>query len=112
MCERRMLEEHVSVSEVRAACRAEPDAVRRSHLQVIWLLLSGDAVPEVARATGFMERWILKLIDRWNTGGMVALGDRRRGNAGAKPLLDATGLVALAAALEGSPPDGGLWSDR
>ncbi|MCP5109439.1 MAG: helix-turn-helix domain-containing protein [bacterium] len=94
------------------AYRAERDAVRRSHLQVIWRLLDGDPATEVSRVTGFTERWIGKLIDRWNASGLDDLGDRRRANGGAKPLLDASGLAALAEALEGSPEDGGLWSGR
>jgi hypothetical protein len=44
--------------------------VRRSHLQVIWLLLGGTATSEVARVTGFSRRWIEKLIHRWNADGL------------------------------------------
>lgn len=112
MSERKVLKRHRAASEVAVAYRAERDAVRRSHLQVIWLLLSGDAVREVARVTGFTKRWIRTLVDRWNAAGMDGLGDRRRSNGGARPLLDAAGLAALAAALEGLPADGGLWSGR
>jgi transposase len=112
MSNRKVLRQHHDVSEVRAAYRAERDRVRRSHLQVIWLLLSGDPVSEVARVTGFTTRWIMKLIDRWNTAGMAGLGDRRRDNGGAAPLLDEAGLAALAMALEGLPADGGLWNGR
>ncbi|MDP6345764.1 MAG: winged helix-turn-helix domain-containing protein [Alphaproteobacteria bacterium] len=97
---------------MQAAYRAERESVRRSHLQVIWLLLSGDPASEVARVTGFTGRWIEKLIDRWNRAGMAGLGDRRRHNAGAAPLLDAAGLAALAAVLERPPADGGLWNGR
>ena len=109
---RKMLKWHVDAWEVREAYRGERNSVRRSHLQVIWLLLSGDPVAEVARVSGFTERWIAKLIDRWNADGLGGLGDRRRGNDGAKPLLDAAGMGALAAALEAAPADGGLWSGR
>ncbi len=94
MSERKMLERHLNVSEVQAAYRSEREAVRRSHLQVIWLLLPGDPVPEVARVTGFTARWIAELIDRCNADGMAGLGDDRRTNAGAKPLLDAAGVAA------------------
>jgi len=100
------------VAEVIAAYRRERDAVRRSHLQVIWLLLDGTEAPEVSRVTGFSGRWIEKLIHRWNGDGLAGLGDRRRNNRGKPPVLDAAGLAALAAVLEGAPPDGGLWSGR
>ncbi len=50
------------------------------------------------------------MIHRYNAGGAAALGDRRHSNAGARPLLNAAQRVELAAALEGVPPRGGLWS--
>ncbi len=104
--------ERCPVEEIVAAYRRERDAVRRSHLQVIWLLLEGMAAAEVSRVTGFGVRWIEKLIHRWNGAGLAGLGDRRRGNAGREPLLDAPRRAALTALLEGAPPDGGLWSGR
>jgi transposase len=110
MGERKSIVRHCEAGEVLAAYRSERDGIRRSHLQVIWLLLSGEAVPEVERLTGFCERWISLLIDRWNASGLDGLGDRRRKNAGAKLLLDDEGMAALAAALETEPEDGGLWS--
>ncbi len=106
------VEERCAVAEVAAAYRRERDAVRRSHLQVIWLLLDGLALAEVSRVTGFSVRWIEKLIHRWNADGFAGLGDRRRGNAGQKPVLDAAGRAALDAVLAGTPPDGGLWNGR
>ncbi len=44
--------------------------------------------------------------------GPQGLGDRRHGNPGAKEraLLDEEGQAELRAALEGSPPGGGMWS--
>lgn len=109
---RLVLEGHADAATVLDAYRGERDAVRRSHLQVIWLLLSGEATATVSRVTGFSERWVAKLAGRWNAEGLDGLGDRRRANAGAAPLLDAEGLAALAAALDGDPADGGLWNGR
>ena len=106
------VEERCPVSEIAGAYRREREAVRRSHLQVMWLLLDGMAMAEVSRVTGFGVRWIEKLIHRWNGGGLAGLGDRRRDNAGREPVLDAAARAALAALLEGAPPDGGLWSGR
>jgi len=103
---------HHAVCEVEAAYRSERDAVRRSHLQVIWLLLGGMTLPEVGRVTGFTVRWIEKLIHRWNAEGLAGLGDRRHGNPGKKPLLDEAGQADLATLLEGPALDGGLWNGR
>jgi transposase len=107
----KMLEPHWDAATVLEAYRGERDGVRRAHLQVIWLLLSGEAGSAVARVTGFSLRWIEKLAARWNAEGPAGLGDRRRGN-GAAPVLDEAGLLALTAALEAGPEDGGLWSGR
>src|SRR6266446_6392166 len=98
----KMLEPHWDAATALAAYRGEREAVRRSHLQVIWLLLSGEAASAVARVTGFSLRWVEKLVARWNAEGPVGLGDRRRRN-GAAPVLDAAGLAALAAALDEGP---------
>jgi transposase len=106
-----MLEPHWDAAAALEAYRGEREAVRRSHLQVIWLLLSGEAASVVARVTGFSVRWVEKLVARWNAEGPDGLGDRRRGN-GASPVLDAAGLAALAASLDEAPEDGGLWSGR
>ncbi len=59
-----ILRRHASAEEVRAAYRKERDRVRRSHFQVIWLLLAGDPASEVALVTGFTRRWISALIGR------------------------------------------------
>jgi len=95
-----------------SAYRSERDVVRQSHLQVIWLLLSGETIAAASRVSGTTPRWVQTLIGRWNAAGMAGLGDRRRNNAGAEPLLDAAGLAALAEALAGAPDDGGLWNGR
>ena len=103
MPERKMLKAHLGADGVYAAYRREREAVRRAHLQVIWLLLSGRTVAEVSAVTGFCGRWLLKLMDRWNERGLAGLGDRRRLNAGAEPLLDEAGLTW-------SPdPGGAIW---
>jgi transposase len=53
---------------------------------------------------------VAEIVRRYAEGGPGGPGDRRRGNAGAKPLLDRAQRAALAQALRGAPPEGGLWS--
>ncbi len=108
----KVVERQAEFSVLEQAYRCERDGRCRSHMQVIWLLLQGNGVSEVARVTGFSARWINKLIDRWNGQGLAGLGDRRHNNKGAQPLLDDAGLAALAAALGEDPADGGVWSGR
>jgi transposase len=88
------------------------DPVERSHWQMIWLLVSGRPLGEVAAVTGYTTRWIREVVRSYNTDGVSAVADRRHANAGAAPLLDAAGQAALAAALHEPPLDGGRWSGR
>lgn len=112
MGSRKMVLRQTEFSALDQAYRVERDGRRRSHMQVIWFLLQDNGVSEASRVTGFSERWINKLIDRWNAAGLAGLGDRRRNNKGAQPLLDDEGLAALDAALREDPADGGVWSGR
>ena len=112
MGSRKMVLRRTDFPSLDQAYRVERDGRRRSHMQVIWLLLQDNPVSEAARVTGFSDRWINILIDRWNAQGLAGLGDRRRDNKGAQPLLDDEGLAALEAALREDPADGGLWSGR
>jgi len=53
MSDGKILIEHLSAVEVYSTYRKEVDTVRRSHLQVIWRLLEGDAASEVSRVGKF-----------------------------------------------------------
>jgi transposase len=103
---------HLSAEELGARYRAARDPVERSRWQMIWLLVSGRSLGEVAAVTGYSTRWIREVVRHSNSDGAAALADQRHANAGAAPLLDAEGQAALAAALAEPPPDGGRWSGR
>src|SRR5918911_223137 len=103
---------HLSADELARRYRAARDPVERSRWQMIWLLVSGRPLGEVAAVTGYSTRWVREVVRRYNTEGATALKDRRHANAGAAPLLDAKGQAALEAALHEPPPDGGRWSGR
>src|SRR5689334_1380049 len=98
---------HLSPAELGQRYRAA-----RSHLQIIWLLSRGRSEREVARVTGYGRRWVGEVARRYDEGGPDGLGDRRRGNAGARPLLGAEDEAALRVALAEPPADGGLWTGR
>lgn len=101
---------HLGVEELGRRYRAARDRVERSHLQAVWLLRQGRGSGEVARVLGYGERWVAEIVRRYNEEGPQGLADRRHGNAGAKPLLGEAQRAALAEALQGPPPQGGLWS--
>jgi transposase len=101
---------HLSAAELGQRYRTARDRVERGHLRVVWLLAQGRGAAEVARIMGLSGRWVAEIVRRYDEGGPEGLGDRRRGNAGAEPLLDEAQRAALAEALGGVPPEGGLWS--
>jgi hypothetical protein len=103
---------HASADELAAQYRAARDPVERSQRQIIWLLACGRSRAEVAAVTGYSARWVSTVLARYNAAGPAGLGDRRHANAGGTPLLDEQARVALDAALETPPPDGGLWTGR
>jgi transposase len=103
---------HLSAEELGARYRAARDPVERTRCQMLWLLVSGRSLKEVAAVTGYSTRWVREVVRHYNEAGAGALADQRHANAGAAPLLDEEGRAALAAALETPPADGGRWSGR
>src|SRR5881392_3495410 len=101
---------HLSPAELGQRYRAARSPVERSHLPIVWLLSRGRSEREVARVTGHGRRWVGEVARRYDEGGPDGLGDRRRGNAGARPLLGAEDEAALRVALAEPPADGGLWT--
>ena len=77
---------HLSPAELGQRYRAARSPIERSHLQIVWLLSRGRSEREVAQVTGYGRRWVGEVARRYEEGGPDGLGDRRRGNAGARPL--------------------------
>src|SRR3954466_8345584 len=98
---------HPSPAELGQRYRAARSPIERSHLQVVWLLSRGRSEREVAQVTGYGRRWVGEVARRYEEAGPDGLGDRRRGNAGARPLLGAEGEAALRARLAEPPAGGG-----
>src|SRR5918911_1600111 len=99
-----------SPAELGQRYRAARSPIERSHLQVVWLLSRGRGEREVAQVTGYGRRWVGEVARRYDEGGPDGLGDRGRGNAGARPLLGAEDEAALRAAPAEPSADGGLWT--
>ena len=102
----------MTLDELEQRYRRCRDPVARSHWQILWLLVSGMPTAEVARVTRYSVPWVREIARRYRTDGPVGIGDRRHGNPGAAPLLDAAQQEALRQALGGPAPDGGLWTGR
>jgi hypothetical protein len=75
---------HLGIDELEARFRAAQDVVERTH---VWLLARGYTVADVSELVAMTPRWVNALARRYERDGIDALGDRRRHNHGARPLL-------------------------
>jgi hypothetical protein len=99
------IEPHLSIDELENRYRQSKDAIAsggakpiaRTHYQTIWLLASGKTTSE-------------ELVRSYNRFGPQMLGDRRKNNTGAEPLLNDVQLAQLWQVLQSKPGDGGLWN--
>jgi len=101
---------HLPVDELGSRYRHARNPVERSHWQMVWLVAGGQHCPAVARLTGYTEDWVRTIVHRYNTDGPAGLIDRRQHSAGHPPLLTPALRAALADALDGPAPDGGIWT--
>ena len=93
--------------------RKATDPVLRTHLLMVWRISLGDSIREVSEMVGYSRKWTREIAQRYESGGVEALGDRRHENPGAKEraLLDEESQAELKEALlQGPPPGGGMWS--
>src|SRR3954449_12079467 len=103
---------HLSPAELGRRYRAARSPVERSHLQIVWLLSRGRGEREVAQVTGYGRRWVGEVARRYDEGGPDGLGDRRRGDAGARALLGAEGGGAGGPGGGGARAPGRCWGRR
>lgn len=110
MAARLRLAAHVSHEEMFRRFHSAEDATTRSHWQVLWMVSQGFRTDDVSDALGYSPTWIRKLVGRYNEGGAPAMGDQRRHNRGAEPLLSAEDEAALKKVLEQDAVEGDLWT--
>jgi transposase len=103
---------HLTLDELEQRYRRSGDPVARSQWQMVWLLAGGASTAEVGRSTGYSANWIREIARRYREEGPAGVGDRRHGNPGGAPLLDAAQQEQLRDALGGPAPDGGIWTCR
>ena len=104
---------HLSAEEVACRYRACRSGLEKTHWQVLWLLTRPESPLSPAQAAdqvGLTAGWARSLLKRWNAEGPDGLADRRAAKNGGKPKLSAGQRAELFAALQGPPPDGGLWT--
>ncbi|HET7037532.1 MAG TPA: winged helix-turn-helix domain-containing protein [Thermomicrobiaceae bacterium] len=103
---------HLALDELERRYRRATDAVARSQWQMVWRLSGGTPTAEVARVTGYSVNWVREVARRYREDGPDGIGDRRHGNPGAVPLLEASQQEQLRAVLGGPAPDGDVWTCR
>src|SRR5215203_1842295 len=101
MARRLRLPPHLSLDELEQRYRRAKDPVARSQWQILWLLSSGTPTAEVARVTRYSVNWVREIARRYREEGPGGIGDRRHGNPGAAPLLDALQQEQFRVALGG-----------
>ncbi len=104
------LADHLSPEELFQSYQTAQQPLARMHWQVVWMVSQGFRTEDIADAIGYTPTWIRKLVGRYNAGGPEAMGDQRRQNAGAAPLLGDEEEAALREALKEPLPGGDLWS--
>src|SRR3954451_25364395 len=103
---------HLPAEEIARRYRTCPHAREKTHWQVLWLLTRPEeplSPAQAARVVGLTPVWVRRLLHRWNAEGPGALRDHRRANGGRAKLSEEQ-QAALYEALQGEPPDSGLWS--
>ncbi len=104
------LADHLSEQDLFTRYQAAQRPIARTHWQVVWMVSQGFRTEDIADAVGYSPTWIRKLVGRYNEGGPEALGDGRRRNRGAEPLLGSQDEAVLRQALQEPLPEGDLWS--
>ena len=103
---------HRTANQIANKYRACRHPVEKVRWHAVWLLARIDeprTPAQVADVVGLSGVSVRAVLHRWNADGPSGLTDRRRGN-GADPKLTARRRDALSRALNGRPPDGGLWT--
>jgi transposase len=112
MSRRLSIRAHLSSDELEARYRQAKDPVERTHFQIVWLLSQGKSTRAISEHTGYSVTWILEIAHRYSDHGPDGLGDKRKGNPGATPLLTKEQQQRLWQVLHEPSPDGGLWTGQ
>src|SRR3954469_745000 len=96
--------DHLSVSALEQQYRSCTDVTAARHRQTIWLLAKGHEMAEVAATVSYAQRWVERLLARYNAQGPQALGDLRRRNGTSPSVLRPDLLDKLKARLREPPP--------
>jgi transposase len=104
---------HLIPEQIYRRYRACRSGVEKTHWQLLWLLTRAErplAPAQAAAQVGLSAVWARSILKRWNAQGPDGLADRRAGTNGGRSKLTIDQQIDLRAALQQTPPDGGLWT--
>ena len=103
---------HLPPEEVGRRYRTCPDPKEKTRWHLLWLLCrpgTSLCCEGAAPLVGLSDVHARVILRRWNAYGPEGLADRRQHNQ-SQGKLTALQQAELYQALQGEPPDGGLWS--
>jgi transposase len=105
------LKPHLTVAELYQHYRKCQQAREKIRWRALYLIANGGVANDVAKRVGRSSGWITKLARRYNELGAAGVSDQRtKPMPSPPPTLSAKQAQALATALRGLAPDGGLWT--
>ena len=86
------------------------DPIEKHRFLAVYHAKRGLTAKEIAKITLSSIRWVQETVRRYNREGPEGLRDKRHQNPGQKPKLTPEEQRRVLEALQGPPPDGGLWT--
>ncbi len=102
--------DHLTLNELWRKVKKAKDPIEKLRFLAVYHAKRGLTAKKIAKITLSSTRWVYEAVRRYNQGGPEALKDRRHQNPGQKPKLTLEEQRKVLEALQGPPPDGGLWT--
>jgi transposase len=102
--------DHLTLNELRRRAKKAKDPIEKDRFLAVYHAKRGLTAKEIARIIPNTPRWVQETVRRYNLEGPEALKDKRHQNPGQKPKLTPEERMRVLEALQGPPPDGGLWT--
>jgi transposase len=101
---------HLTLNELWRRAKKAKDPIEKDRFLAVYHAKRGLTAKEIARIIPNTPRWVQETVRRYNLEGPEALKDKRHQNPGQKPKLTPEERMRVLEALQGPPPDGGLWT--
>jgi transposase len=101
---------HLTLDELWRRAKKAKDPIEKDRFLAVYHAKRGLTAKEIARIIPNTPRWVQETVRRYNLEGPEALKDKRHQNPGQKPKLTPEERMRVLEALQGPPPDGGLWT--